>query len=153
MLYYRSRDEYEAISPCKGSINLGPPCRIKPCTSEKCVFQIEKKTSTIILVSIELGVHRTIQVIRENWAELNQTLFTRCIYNYTTSTVYALIQHSIALLIARPCKWCIHIRSVLQQNYLAHMTHIYYCWSYLNPTVLVLPLIVVIKGSFVFYRF
>lgn len=51
LLYYRSKDEYEGISPCKGSINLCPPCFIKPCNSEKCVFRIEKKTSSITLVS------------------------------------------------------------------------------------------------------
>nr|CAI5837252.1 unnamed protein product [Callosobruchus analis] len=33
LLYYRSEDEYKGISPCKGSINLGPPCNVKPCLS------------------------------------------------------------------------------------------------------------------------
>ncbi|KAJ8931682.1 hypothetical protein NQ314_015398, partial [Rhamnusium bicolor] len=49
LLYYRSKDEYEAISPCKGSINLGPPCNVKPCSSLAGVFQIETRTSTITL--------------------------------------------------------------------------------------------------------
>ncbi|XP_018570295.1 putative leucine-rich repeat-containing protein DDB_G0290503 [Anoplophora glabripennis] len=51
LLYYRSKDEYEAISPCKGSINLGPACNIKTCpsTSGVYVFQIETRTSTTTL--------------------------------------------------------------------------------------------------------
>ncbi|XP_030758730.1 uncharacterized protein LOC115884329 [Sitophilus oryzae] len=49
LLYYKSKDEYEAISPCKGSITLGATCNVKPCTSNVGVFQIENKTTTITL--------------------------------------------------------------------------------------------------------
>nr|CAH7718288.1 unnamed protein product [Callosobruchus chinensis] len=49
LLYYRSEDEYKGISPCKGSINLGPPCNVKPCLSSPGVFQIETRSSTITL--------------------------------------------------------------------------------------------------------
>ncbi|KAK4874859.1 hypothetical protein RN001_014219 [Aquatica leii] len=49
LLYYRSKDEYEALSPCKGSINLCPPCNIKPVQSVSGVFQIECRANTIIL--------------------------------------------------------------------------------------------------------
>lgn len=53
LLYYRSKDEYDSIGPCKGSINLGPPCHVKPCCpSTSCAFQIVKKTNTISLVII-----------------------------------------------------------------------------------------------------
>lgn len=50
LLYYKSKDEYEAISPCKGSINLGPTCSVKPGVINSGVFQIESKTTTITLV-------------------------------------------------------------------------------------------------------
>lgn len=49
LLYYRSKDEYDAISPCKGSINLGPPCAVKPCPSNNGLFQIETRYNTITL--------------------------------------------------------------------------------------------------------
>lgn len=49
LLYYKSKDEYDAISPCKGSINLGPTSNVKPCSSNIGVFQIESKTTTITL--------------------------------------------------------------------------------------------------------
>ncbi|XP_050311539.1 uncharacterized protein LOC126747089 isoform X2 [Anthonomus grandis grandis] len=49
LVYYRSKDEYSAISPCKGTITLGPTCHVKPCTSNNGVFQIESKTTTITL--------------------------------------------------------------------------------------------------------
>ncbi|CAH1135566.1 unnamed protein product [Ceutorhynchus assimilis] len=49
LLYYKSKDEYDAISPCKGTINLGPTCNIKTCASNTGVFQIESKTTTITL--------------------------------------------------------------------------------------------------------
>ncbi|KAB0793600.1 hypothetical protein PPYR_13220 [Photinus pyralis] len=49
LLYYRSKDEYESLSPCKGSINLCPPCNVKPAMSVSGVFQIECRASTIIL--------------------------------------------------------------------------------------------------------
>lgn len=50
LLYYRSKDEYDAISPCKGSISLGPTCKIKPASSATCSFQIEARYNTITLV-------------------------------------------------------------------------------------------------------
>ncbi|KAF2895083.1 hypothetical protein ILUMI_11088 [Ignelater luminosus] len=49
LLYYRSKDEYETLSPCKGSINLCPPCNVKPALSAACVFQIECRASTVTL--------------------------------------------------------------------------------------------------------
>ncbi|KAF7270507.1 hypothetical protein GWI33_016529 [Rhynchophorus ferrugineus] len=49
LLYYKSKDEYDAISPCKGSISLGATCNVKPCTSNIGVFLIENKTTTITL--------------------------------------------------------------------------------------------------------
>ncbi|XP_063904349.1 uncharacterized protein LOC135123530 isoform X2 [Zophobas morio] len=49
LLYYRSKDEYEAISPCKGSINLGPPCAVKSLPSVQNGFQIETRTVTYTL--------------------------------------------------------------------------------------------------------
>ncbi|CAG9863552.1 unnamed protein product [Phyllotreta striolata] len=49
LLYYRSKDDYETISPCKGTINLGPPCIVKPCPSIPGVFQLQTRTSTITL--------------------------------------------------------------------------------------------------------
>ncbi|RZC40291.1 PH domain containing protein [Asbolus verrucosus] len=49
LLYYRSKYEYEAISPCKGSINLGPPCIVKSCPSVTNAFQIETRTNTFTL--------------------------------------------------------------------------------------------------------
>lgn len=51
LLYYRSKDEYEAISPCKGSINLGPLCKIVPALATSCIFQIETRSNTVTLVS------------------------------------------------------------------------------------------------------
>ncbi|XP_060522274.1 pleckstrin homology domain-containing family A member 4-like isoform X2 [Cylas formicarius] len=48
LLYYRSKDEYEAISPCKGSVNLGPTCAVKPC-ARIGAFQIVSRTTTITL--------------------------------------------------------------------------------------------------------
>lgn len=50
LLYYKSKDEYDAISPCKGSITLGPTSNVKPCSPNTGVFQIESKTTTITLV-------------------------------------------------------------------------------------------------------
>ncbi|KAK5640841.1 hypothetical protein RI129_009388 [Pyrocoelia pectoralis] len=49
LLYYRSKDEYESLSPCKGSINLCPPCNVKPALSVNGVFQIECRANTVIL--------------------------------------------------------------------------------------------------------
>ncbi|XP_066151741.1 putative leucine-rich repeat-containing protein DDB_G0290503 isoform X2 [Euwallacea fornicatus] len=49
LLYYKSKDEYDAISPCKGSINLGPTSNVKPGNANSGVFQIESKTTTITL--------------------------------------------------------------------------------------------------------
>ncbi|XP_049817218.1 uncharacterized protein LOC109602920 isoform X2 [Aethina tumida] len=49
LLYYRSKDEYDSLSPFKGSINLGPPCIVKPLTSQNGVFQIETRRSTVTL--------------------------------------------------------------------------------------------------------
>ncbi|CAH1116064.1 unnamed protein product [Phaedon cochleariae] len=49
LLYYRSKADYETISPCKGSINLGPPCNIKPCASTTGVFQIQTRTAAVTL--------------------------------------------------------------------------------------------------------
>ncbi|XP_017771289.1 PREDICTED: RB1-inducible coiled-coil protein 1-like isoform X2 [Nicrophorus vespilloides] len=49
LLYYRSKAEYEAIGPCKGSITLGPSCNIKPALVTSCIFQIETRTNTITL--------------------------------------------------------------------------------------------------------
>ncbi|KAJ8967383.1 hypothetical protein NQ317_018528 [Molorchus minor] len=53
LLYYRSKDEYEAISPCKGSINLCPPCNVRPCSSAIGVFQIQCRSNSITLVKGE----------------------------------------------------------------------------------------------------
>ncbi|CAH0564534.1 unnamed protein product [Brassicogethes aeneus] len=50
LLYYRSKDEYESLYPYKGYINLGPPCSVKPCSSQSgAVFQLETRRSTITL--------------------------------------------------------------------------------------------------------
>ncbi|XP_065160092.1 uncharacterized protein [Atheta coriaria] len=49
LLYYRSKAEYDTISPCKGSITLGSPCNIKPGSASNCVFQIETRNHTITL--------------------------------------------------------------------------------------------------------
>ncbi|KAF5280928.1 hypothetical protein FQA39_LY17934 [Lamprigera yunnana] len=49
LLYYRSKDEYDALSPCKGSINLCPPCNVKPAQSVIGVFQIECRANTVVL--------------------------------------------------------------------------------------------------------
>lgn len=52
LLYYRSKDEYAALSPYKGAINLGPPASVKSYPSTTCVFQIETRSTTITLVSL-----------------------------------------------------------------------------------------------------
>ncbi|CAG9839660.1 unnamed protein product [Diabrotica balteata] len=49
LLYYRSKDDYESISPCKGSISLGPPCIVKPGANLVGVFQIQTRTATVTL--------------------------------------------------------------------------------------------------------
>ncbi|XP_050514027.1 ankyrin repeat domain-containing protein 12-like [Diabrotica virgifera virgifera] len=49
LLYYRSKDDYESISPCKGSISLGPPCIVKPGSNLVGVFQIQTRTATVTL--------------------------------------------------------------------------------------------------------
>ncbi|XP_057661074.1 uncharacterized protein LOC130896779 isoform X1 [Diorhabda carinulata] len=54
LLYYRSKDDYESISPCKGSVNLGPTTIIKPCPSLVGVFQIQTRTVTITLRAFNL---------------------------------------------------------------------------------------------------
>jgi hypothetical protein len=51
LLFYRSKDEYQAISPCKGSINLGPPCAVKSLPSVANAFQVVTRTVTYTLVS------------------------------------------------------------------------------------------------------
>ncbi|XP_044253039.1 uncharacterized protein LOC123004010 [Tribolium madens] len=49
LLYYRSKAEYETISPCKGSINLGPPCMVKSLPSVANSFQVETRSLTYTL--------------------------------------------------------------------------------------------------------
>ncbi|XP_015837895.1 uncharacterized protein LOC100141985 isoform X2 [Tribolium castaneum] len=49
LLYYRSKAEYETISPCKGSINLGPPCMVKSLPSVTNSFQVETRSLTYTL--------------------------------------------------------------------------------------------------------
>ncbi|XP_023024653.2 uncharacterized protein [Leptinotarsa decemlineata] len=49
LLYYRSKIDYDTISPFKGSINLGPPCTIKPLISTAGAFQIQTRTAIITL--------------------------------------------------------------------------------------------------------
>jgi hypothetical protein len=49
LLFYRSKDEYQAISPCKGSINLGPPCAVKSLPSVANAFQVVTRTVTYTL--------------------------------------------------------------------------------------------------------
>ncbi|KAG5881970.1 hypothetical protein JTB14_006008 [Gonioctena quinquepunctata] len=52
LVYYRSKLEYDNISPCKGCINLGPPCNIKPLHSTTGAFQLQTRTSTITLRAV-----------------------------------------------------------------------------------------------------
>ncbi|XP_018322165.1 uncharacterized protein LOC108734900 [Agrilus planipennis] len=49
LLYYRSKDEYDTIRPCKGSVSLCPPCNVKLTHNSHCTFQIECRYSTVTL--------------------------------------------------------------------------------------------------------
>ncbi|XP_022916650.1 putative leucine-rich repeat-containing protein DDB_G0290503 [Onthophagus taurus] len=77
LLYYRSKDEYEACKgPCKGSINLGPNCIVKPLLGTSCVFQIETRAKTIILraknrLEQEKWLQSILSVLNQNQAASN----------------------------------------------------------------------------------
>lgn len=50
----RSQEEYENLSPCKGSINMGLATNIMPGLAAVGVFQIITRTNTVTLVSYKL---------------------------------------------------------------------------------------------------
>ncbi|KAK9746548.1 PH domain [Popillia japonica] len=64
LLYYKSKDDEHLLSPCKGSINLGPSCSVKPLLGTSCVFQIETRANTIVLkAKTRLDQERWMQAI------------------------------------------------------------------------------------------
>ncbi|GJQ85427.1 hypothetical protein Trydic_g23856 [Trypoxylus dichotomus] len=81
LLYYRSKGEY-ALSPCKGSINLGPNCSIKPLLGSSSMFQIETRANTIVLkAKTRLDKERWMQAIlsalNQNNASINGLMHFR----------------------------------------------------------------------------
>ncbi|XP_044759673.1 ankyrin repeat domain-containing protein 12-like isoform X2 [Coccinella septempunctata] len=53
LLYYGSKEEYDALSPCKGTITLGPTCTIKPYQSTPSKFQITTRSGCAITLRAE----------------------------------------------------------------------------------------------------
>ncbi|KAL3273228.1 hypothetical protein HHI36_014682 [Cryptolaemus montrouzieri] len=49
LLYYGSKDDYDALSPCRGTINLGPTCTVKPYSAVPLGFQITTRSTTVTL--------------------------------------------------------------------------------------------------------
>ncbi|GLV32962.1 hypothetical protein CBL_08976 [Carabus blaptoides fortunei] len=62
LLYYRSQEEYDKLSPCKGSINMGLATSIRPGLATAGVFQIITRTNTITLRAKE-------RAIQEKWLQ------------------------------------------------------------------------------------
>ncbi|XP_045478202.1 uncharacterized protein LOC123683302 isoform X2 [Harmonia axyridis] len=96
LLYYGSKEEYDALSPCKGSLTLGPTCSVKPYSSTTHKFQITTRSGNVVTLRAEsiLEQNKWMQAIcttlNENQkVDISPTKL--CHFRYSTESVDLLV--------------------------------------------------------------